>query len=128
MEKLFKADKQINEYKEIVEAINGGGGKTAAGSQDIKDKKILELAKKNRTLQLQVESLKTKAAKAAEIAIRMKKENDVLESQGEKSPPQKRAMAGTISDGTMSSGLSEMESEKRAKELEKRITKMRNEK
>jgi hypothetical protein len=45
----------MNELKEIVEAINGGGGATgkeagAQAAQDIKDKKILELAKKNRTL------------------------------------------------------------------------------
>ena len=37
---------------------------------DLKDKKIIELAKKNRVLVLQVESLKNKAAKAAEIAIK----------------------------------------------------------
>ena len=33
--------------------------------EDIKDKKIIELAKQKRALQLQVESLRTKAAKAA---------------------------------------------------------------
>jgi hypothetical protein len=40
----------------------------------LKDKKIIDLAKKNRNLQLQVESLKTKAAKAAEIAIKLSEE------------------------------------------------------
>ena len=42
----------------------------------------MDLAKKNRSLQLQVESLKTKAAKAAEIAIKMKKENDSILDAG----------------------------------------------
>ena len=78
MEKLYKADKQINEYKELVETVSG---KTAQ-SDNLKDKKILDLAKKNRSLQLQVESLKTKAAKAAEIAIKMKKENDSILDAG----------------------------------------------
>jgi len=40
----------------------------------LKDKKIIELAKKNRQLQMQVESYKTKAAKAAEIAIKLNEE------------------------------------------------------
>ena len=46
MEKLFKADKQINEYKEIIETVSS---KTSQ-SDNLKDKKILDLAKKNRTL------------------------------------------------------------------------------
>ena len=69
MEKLYKADKQVNEYKELLETVSG---KTAS-SDSLKDKKILDLAKKNRTLQIQIESLKTKAAKAAEISLKMKK-------------------------------------------------------
>jgi len=46
MEKLFKADKQVNEMKDLVETISG---KANAGT-DLKDKKIIELAKKNRAL------------------------------------------------------------------------------
>lgn len=46
MEKLFKAEKQLNDHKEIVESIQSGG------KTDAKDKKIIELAKKNRQLQL----------------------------------------------------------------------------
>lgn len=42
----------------------------------MKDKKIIELAKKNRALALQGESLKTKAAKAAGFALDLKKEAD----------------------------------------------------
>ena len=45
-------------------------------NDSLKDKKIVELSKKNRALQIQAESLKTKAAKAAEFAIDLKKEND----------------------------------------------------
>lgn len=32
MEKLFKADKQITEYKEMVEAIGAKGGEKGAGA------------------------------------------------------------------------------------------------
>ena len=55
--------------KETFEAIT-------ADQDNLKDKKIIDLAKKNRGLQLQVESLKTKAAKAAEIALKLKKDSD----------------------------------------------------
>lgn len=58
----------------MVEAIQN------SGKTDFKDKKILDLAKKNRSLQLQVESLKTKAAKAAELALKFKNEKDNEES------------------------------------------------
>ena len=54
-----------------------------ADSEGQKDKKIIDLAKKNRGLQLQVESLKTKAAKAPEIGLLLKKENESLQ-KGEK--------------------------------------------
>jgi hypothetical protein len=40
----------------------------------LKDKKIIDLAKKNRALQIQGEGLKNKAAKAAEFALNMKSE------------------------------------------------------
>ena len=85
MEKLFKADKQVTEFKELIETVSG---KTSQ-SDSLKDKKILELAKKNRSLQIQVESLKTKAAKAAEIALKMKKENDTMIENGGGSSPKK---------------------------------------
>ncbi len=83
-------------------------------SGDIKDKKIIELAKKNRALQLQVESLKTKAAKAAEIAIKIKKENDTIM---ESPQMQKKGPLDTVKD-TMSTigGGSTLEMEKRFKE------------
>ncbi|CDW71896.1 UNKNOWN [Stylonychia lemnae] len=80
MEKLFKSEKQVNEYKEMVDAISNGG------KADLKDKKLIDLAKKNRSLQLQVESLKTKAAKAAEFALKLKKEKDLDETNSQMSP------------------------------------------
>ena len=48
-------------------------------SVDIKDKKIIELAKQKRNLLLQIDSLRTKAAKAAESALNYKKK---LENRG----------------------------------------------
>lgn len=108
----------------MVEAITAKAGEKGAGSQDLKDKKILDLAKKNRTLQLQIESLKTKAAKAAEIAIKMKKENDEITSQGGSGSPQQKKP--TPSD-TMMSSMSGVETERKYRELEKKVTKMRNE-
>ena len=49
------------------------------GSKSLGDLRI-ELAKKNRALQLSVESLKTKAAKAAEFALKLKGERDESEA------------------------------------------------
>lgn len=126
MEKLFKADKQVTEFKELIETVSG---KTSQ-SDSLKDKKILELAKKNRSLQIQVESLKTKAAKAAEIALKMKKENDhIIENGGGASPKKpldpKHMTQGTIS--SMGDGATFQDLEKKMKEHEKKITKLRNE-
>ncbi len=59
----------------MLDAISTGG------KTDNKDKKIIDLAKKNRSLQLQVESLKTKAAKAAEFALKLKSERDANDEQ-----------------------------------------------
>ena len=44
MEKLFKSDKQLKEQQELVESISSNP------KNDAKDKKIIELAKKNRSL------------------------------------------------------------------------------
>ena len=69
MDRLYKSEKQLGEMKDTFEAIVGK-------SDSLKDKKIIELSKKNRALQLQSESLKTKAAKAAGFALDLKKEAD----------------------------------------------------
>lgn len=109
----------MNEYKEMVETISNGG------KTDNKDKKIIELAKKNRALQLQVESLKTKAAKAAEFALKLKSEQ---EKGGDEQPsPTKSTMKEQSTIGGNSTFMSGMDSEKKVKELEKKVTKMRNE-
>ena len=69
MDRLFKSEKELNDMRTTYESI-------ISDNENLKDKKIIELAKKNKALQLQAESLKTKAAKAAEFAIELKKEND----------------------------------------------------
>ena len=82
----------------------------------MKDRKIIELSKKNKALALQAEGLKNKAAKAAEFAIQLKKEREsALDSTG-------GAAANTDTQGGTN-----LEADKRVRELEKRITKMRNE-
>ena len=60
------------EMKETLDAVSGG-------QEGAKDRKIIELAKKNRLLQTQVESLKTKAAKATELALKFKAQTDKKE-------------------------------------------------
>ena len=67
MDKLFRAEKQVQDLKDTYEAVT-------TSYDDIKDKKIIELAKQKRNLLLQIESLRTKAAKAAEAALRFKKQ------------------------------------------------------
>ena len=69
MDRLYKSEKQLSEMKDTFEAIVGK-------SDSLKDKKIIDLSKRNRALQLQGESLKTKAAKAASFALDLKKEAD----------------------------------------------------
>ena len=62
MDRLFKSEKELNERRETYDAITGS-------NESLKDKKIIDLSKKNRALYLQAESLKAKAAKAAEFAL-----------------------------------------------------------
>lgn len=45
MDRLFKSEKELNDMRETYEAITGT-------SDSLKDKKIIDLAKKNRALQL----------------------------------------------------------------------------
>ena len=69
LDRLYKSEKQLEDMSGTYEAL-------ATKNESLKDKKIIELSKKNRALMLQAESLKTKAAKAAEFALDLKKEND----------------------------------------------------
>jgi len=57
-----------------------------SNNDSLKDKKIIELSKRTRALQIQAESLKTKAAKAAEFALDLKKENDKIAAARNESP------------------------------------------
>jgi hypothetical protein len=74
-------------------------------------------------LQLQVESLKTKAAKAAEIALKIKKENDENIAS-----PKKSQQSLDLKDTVSTLGGPSLDAEKRFKEQEKKVTKLRNEK
>ena len=56
MEKLFKSEKQVQDLKDTYEAVT-------TSYDNIKDKKIIELAKQKRQLQMQVESLRTRQPK-----------------------------------------------------------------
>lgn len=69
MDRLYKSEKELGDMRSTYDAV-------VSDNEALKDKKIIELAKKNRALQLQAESLRTKAAKAAEFALEMKREND----------------------------------------------------
>lgn len=68
MEKLYFAEKAAKEHKSAMESVGG------TANEGAKDKKIIELAKKNRALTVQVDSLKTKAADAASTALKFKQE------------------------------------------------------
>ena len=48
----------------------------STSQESLKDRKIIELAKKNRALQTQVETLKTKCASAAKIAIQLNEDKN----------------------------------------------------
>ncbi len=69
LDRLYKSEKQLDEIKSTYDVLK-------CDNDSLKDKKIIELSKKNRALLIQAESLKTKAAKAAEFAIDLKREND----------------------------------------------------
>ena len=69
LDRLYKSEKQLEDMSGTYEALT-------STNESLKDKKIIELSKKTRALTLQAESLKTKAAKAAEFALDLKKEND----------------------------------------------------
>jgi hypothetical protein len=45
MDRLFKSEKELNEMRDTYEAITGS-------SESLKDKKIIDLSKKNRALYL----------------------------------------------------------------------------
>jgi len=116
LDRLYKSEKQLDDLKQTADVLK-------SDNDSLKDKKIGELSKKNRALQIQAESLKTKAAKAAEFAIDLKKENDARMNktatsnlpENQLDSPMKAMGGATLSD------------DKKSKELEKRITKLRNE-
>jgi hypothetical protein len=100
---------------------------------DSKDKKIIELAKKNRDLNLRVEQLKNKASKSAQDAVR-----DYISSEGgqglgldstmmsNKSSNQKSRLGRTGAESVEPIDEEPEELKKKIKEQEKRIMKVRN--
>jgi len=116
MERLFKSEKHLKDMQETYNAIT-------SDQDSLKDKKIIDLAKKNRVMQVQCETLKDKAAKAAEFALNLKKEND---------RPGTGTKNGTYVESpskTMDSQIGGMSQYAKGKltETEKRVTKLRNE-
>ena len=128
MEKLFRAEKQIQDLKDTYEAVT-------TSYDDVKDKKIIELAKQKRQLQMTVESLRTKAAKAAETALKFKKELDgghadnlsVASGTPLKSTPASMTKKTQGLNDTAASAFGTADDSKKVKELEKKVTKLRNE-
>ena len=86
-------------------------------SESLKDKKIIDLAKKNRQLQTQVESYRNKAAKAAEIAVKLADEK----------PPQLKKQSSSPAKTLPPTPHTQASTDPRVKELEKKVTKLRNE-
>lgn len=68
IEKLYKSEKTIEEQKSLIESIGAGNGPVRT---DAKDKKIIELAKKNKDLNVKIENVKNKAARAMEEVKRL---------------------------------------------------------
>ena len=123
MDRLFKSEKELGDMRSTYESV-------ISDNENLKDKKIIELAKKNRALQLQAESLKTKAAKAAEFALELKKENDkqgdTQSGHGKTKQPSSDAGAASFM-GSPGPGAPSLEQERKVKEMEKKMVRLRNE-
>jgi len=74
IERLYKKEQECNEYKGVIDLVSSGEKKDV----DLKDKKIIELAKKNKALNILVENLRNKASRAmVEINKTKQKEDDI---------------------------------------------------
>ena len=119
---LKGSDKQIQDLKDTYEAVT-------TSYDDIKDKKIIELAKQKRSLQLQVESLRTKAAKAAQLAVKFKEESKeqlAVDDTPKKGPAFGKTTA-VMNETVQSQSGSGEEAVRKIKELEKKVVKLRQE-
>lgn len=113
LDRLYKSEKQLADIRETFEAVS-------SNSESLKDKKIIDLVKKNKALHIQAESLKNKAAKAAEMAIEFKEQSQIQRAAGGDSTLKEINMQSTMS-------MPVPEQEKRLKEIEKKMIKLRNE-
>lgn len=120
LEKLYKSQNQVKEYKEIIDSIQNNG----SSDTNFKDKKILELARKNRDLQVRVESLKNKAARAMEEVLKYKQGGFDPENEETKtSVASEQSLEGTTTgdDGESTAAL-----KRKLKKQDERIVKLRN--
>lgn len=116
---LCTRERQNADLKETLDAVS-------SSQENLKDKKIIDLAKKNRNLQMQVESAKTKAAKAAEIAIHLKNDKD-SSSKVSDTPEKTKTSFKPLGSPNKSLPPIGEPSQKSVKDLEKKVTKLRNE-
>jgi len=116
IEKLYKCQNQVNEYKQIIDTIENGK------DTDAKDKKILQLAQRNRELQVKVESMKSKAARAMEEVLRLK--NGGIVPDDTKTIPTSEQISNDQSDNNDQESAAELN--KKIKKQEERIVKLRN--
>lgn len=71
-DRLNKSEKEVAELRNTMEALAGD-----VDSQ--KDKKIVELVKKVKQMQVKVEAFKNKSNEASELALELKRENEKME-------------------------------------------------
>jgi myosin heavy subunit len=119
LEKLYKAQNTVKEYKDILDTIQNNDSKDI----DFKDRKIIELTRKNRDLQVRVESVKNKAARAMEEVLKLRQGGDPnIEDT-------KSSVASEMADST-TQGDSDLESvaglKRKIKKQDERIVKLRN--
>lgn len=120
IERLFKSEKQLKEVQGTLDSLSNS-------SESLKDKKIIELSKKNKALVIQSEGLKTKAAKAAEFAIEMKREKEQsIRLGGSVVPNQETSQLLSQLNLSKDPSTSSFELERKLKDMEKRMIKMRN--
>lgn len=119
MEKLYHAEKKAGELKDAMESVGSGA------SSDLKDKKIVELAKKNRAMQVQVDALKTKAAAAANSALKFKQELQRQPPRDESDQIETNTKASSKPGTQTQQPFVNLEESKKARDLEKKVIKLR---
>lgn len=112
VERLYKAENESKELKAALDLVQSENP-----SMDAKERKILELAKKNRELQVRVESLKNKAARAMQ-------EVNTMKATGPSQSDLEEQLERQLEAESKNEGAQQ---QKKIKDLEKRILKIRAE-